>query len=457
MSTDPWLELLLFPVSNGPLVVFRWLFGTLLAIFAVRRYREKVEQLVDGLPHVGFELTRFLRPLGPGPMKLLFAAEMPLAIAFAVGLWGSWAALLLLAVRAYLLLLDRARYKNHDYLICLLLFLYVVVDANALGWVPRWQLLIVQVQIVLVYFFGGVAKLNHDWLIRAMPFRARLETEVRPGLPGLAPGHVPNARIAAWWRALSQRKQVAYFFCWSGMAFDLSAGFLLMHAATQPWALAPFLFFHAFNRWFYGLGIFPYLSIAALALFMGDWAVPEGAPSAVAGVDTLVFFFLYLAVQLLVPLRRYVAYVRSRGRMAVSGDHHHHFSWTMKLVQCRSESFSLEVFDRSTGKSVLPVLLHRLVGARAYDIVSRSPRALILLLDQLEQCFAHEPILADIDFGLRVHMCVSINRGKPFVAIDPTVDLRGQRVKIFGSYPWQRFGPPLDRGSLTSASCLANS
>ncbi|MDF2697959.1 MAG: Vitamin K-dependent gamma-carboxylase, partial [Labilithrix sp.] len=36
---------------------------------------------------------------------------------------------------------------------------------------PAWVLWLVRFQIGLVYFYGGVGKLETDWLFRAMPLR----------------------------------------------------------------------------------------------------------------------------------------------------------------------------------------------------------------------------------------------------------------------------------------------
>lgn len=40
--------------------------------------------------------------------------------------------------------------------------------------VPRWQPFIIQAQIMIVYFYGGIAKINYDWLVRGEPVRTLL-------------------------------------------------------------------------------------------------------------------------------------------------------------------------------------------------------------------------------------------------------------------------------------------
>ena len=66
--------------------------------------------------------------------------------------------------------------NNHFYLYCLLGPLFIATRANASFsldrrrhperpvHVPLWSLLLFRAQIIFVYFYGGIAKLNADWL-----------------------------------------------------------------------------------------------------------------------------------------------------------------------------------------------------------------------------------------------------------------------------------------------------
>ena len=35
--------------------------------------------------------------------------------------------------------------------------------------IPRYMILLIQVQLAMVYFFAGLAKLNTDWMVNFMP------------------------------------------------------------------------------------------------------------------------------------------------------------------------------------------------------------------------------------------------------------------------------------------------
>lgn len=438
------LEAVLTPVSNAPLILFRWCLGAALACFGVVRFRVYEKRLCTKRILLGFELTRFLPQLPQRYVKLFFVADIVTAMAFAAGIGLPWTALLLLGLRAYVLLINRAGYTNHDYLICLLLFLYCIIDTRSAQLVPRWQLLIVQLQIIAVYFFGGVAKLNADWLWRAMPLRNEL-AEFKP-TPHFGRRFLP----AAWSPAIvrtARHPLTAYVMSWGGMLFDLSIGFLLLDPRARPYALVPFFGFHLFNHWFYGLGVFPYLNYASALLFVGPpfydsalFAPPfaDASPSAGAASHGLIFFLVYVAIQLVVPMRRQVATLLGRGRIYVQSDHHRFFSWTMKLSWINNLACEVKVFDRRDGRLLRTIALKKYLTFNTYMHVVCSPRALIMLIARLEPVLSREPSLQGVDFGIRARLRLAYNGRPPVETIDPTADLRGERVRIFTRYPWQR-------------------
>src|SRR5215213_6169254 len=75
--------------------------------------------------------------------------------------------------------------------------------------VPAWTLEILRFQILVVYFFAGLAKLNHDWLWEAQPLR--IWFAARNDLPV----------IGRW----LDEPWVAYAASWSGAIYDLTIVF----------------------------------------------------------------------------------------------------------------------------------------------------------------------------------------------------------------------------------------
>jgi hypothetical protein len=103
----------------------------------------------------------------------------------------------------------------------------------------------------IVYFFGGSAKLNYDWLIEAMPLH--LWIKGRSDIPIVGP--------------LFAFKSTAYLMAWGGFLLDTFIAFFLLHKRLRWWALGAAILFHATNHLIFNIGIFPYLSLVMTSLY----------------------------------------------------------------------------------------------------------------------------------------------------------------------------------------------
>src|SRR5215216_4921419 len=114
------------------------------------------------------------------------------------GLFYRIAAPVLFLAFTYTFLLDQTRYLNHFYLVCLISFLMCFLPAerafsvDALlrrkirsDVVPAWTLWLLRAQIGIPYFYGGIAKLNRDWIYGGEPMRSWLHPLTR--VPGGGP------------------------------------------------------------------------------------------------------------------------------------------------------------------------------------------------------------------------------------------------------------------------------
>ncbi len=161
-------------------------------------------------------------------------------------------------------MLDPTRFNNHDYLITLLALWFIVVQSNAGfsldAWlwpslksrtIPAWHLGIFVFHVCLVYFMGGVNKLNADWL-RGEPMSVWLAVERDAPLIG--------PLLAHEWAGLA--------FSWAGMVFDVCIPFLLLIRRTRLVAIALTVAFHLANSQLFEIGVFPWLMIAANVLIL---------------------------------------------------------------------------------------------------------------------------------------------------------------------------------------------
>jgi hypothetical protein len=174
--------------------------------------------------------------------------------------------------------------------------------ARAADLVPAWTVWALRAQLGLVYFYGGVAKLNADWILVAQPLRIWLA----------ASGDVPLLG------PLLEQAWVAYAFSWGGIAFDLGIVPLLLWRRTRVAAYGLVIVFHVLTSLLFPIGIFPWLMIALTPIFLApDWprrllgARPSPVGTRVATVRweraVVTGLAAHLLLQAVIPLRAVVA------------------------------------------------------------------------------------------------------------------------------------------------------
>lgn len=216
--------------------------------------------------YYGFE---WVTPLPEPFLSLFFLTGFAAGLAVAAGWRFRITAPLFALCFTYHFLLEKAHYLNHAYLFVWLAWLLVFTPAwrewsvdvwrNPRHWspvAPRWSVYVFPLLMGLVYFFGGINKITHDWLIEAVPLHLWLSA--RAEMPVLGP--------------LFALRETAYVMAWGGMLLDLSAPFLLLHRRLRWLALGLLIGFHAMNHLIFNIGIFPYLSLVLTSLFFApDW------------------------------------------------------------------------------------------------------------------------------------------------------------------------------------------
>jgi vitamin K-dependent gamma-carboxylase len=256
-------------VDPSSLAVFRIGFGALIAWEVWRAFDTNLIRADYDIPPFLFRwwLFEWVRPL-PGPLIYVAFALLGVAAAsLALGFKTRISAALTFVGMAYWFLLDKSSYLNHRYLATIVAFLLILMPANAAysldarrnsvaRTIPAWPVWLVRFQIAVPYFFGGVAKLNFDWLVRAEPLKSALA--VHADLPVVG--------------ALIENNAVAHVLALGSAALDLFVPFLMLHRRTRIPAFAFSLAFHFINARLFEIGIFPWLMIVGSTVFFEpDW------------------------------------------------------------------------------------------------------------------------------------------------------------------------------------------
>ncbi|MDX1333082.1 MAG: HTTM domain-containing protein, partial [Robiginitalea sp.] len=249
----------------APLAVFRIFFGLMMLISIIRFWAYGwIEKLyLEPKFHFSYYGLEWVKPLGTWTYLLFFICGLA-ALMVALGFKYRWSVVVFFLSFTYIELMDKTTYLNHYYFISILSFLMIFLPAGAYysvdAWrdparrfqfVPNWSLDSVKLLLGIVYFYAGLAKLNSDWLLHAMPLKIWLPSKFDIPLIGSLMGY-------EW---------VHYVFSWAGALYDLSIPFLLLYRPTRWFAFSLVVVFHALTRILFPIGMFPYIMIVGTLIF----------------------------------------------------------------------------------------------------------------------------------------------------------------------------------------------
>ncbi|NNC90411.1 MAG: HTTM domain-containing protein [Akkermansiaceae bacterium] len=437
-SRHPFLRRFFEPTDIASLVFFRVGFG-LLMLYEVARYadQERVASYwADPTFNFSYFLADWVKPLPGDGLHHLWALFGLCALLIALGAFYRVATAVFCLIFSYFVLLEESKYMNHFYFICLVSFLMIFIPAHrsfsvdallrprirsrtAPAW-GRWSLC---AMMGIVYFYGGLAKLTPDWL-QCEPMRFWLANRIDYPILG----------------KYVQEEWYVHLFSYGGLIFDLSVVPLLIWKRTRMLAFLWAVSFHLLNKWMFGVGIFPWLSIAATTLFFRpDWprrigrAVlvsagitpkPAGDPVAAESPGPLgprqhailAVLGVFFAIQLLVPFRAHL--YPGAVNWTEQG---HTFSWRM-MLRDKSSDATFTITETATGKS-WEVDLDDYLTPRQIGKMSTRPHMIHKFAHHLAEVMEAEgrgPV------EVRAEVWCSLNGRKPQLLIDPNVDLAAE-------------------------------
>ncbi len=344
----------------APLVVFRILFGLLL-FFSTARFLFKgwVYDLYVKptyfFTYYGFD---WVKPLGEVGMNTVFILLLLSSLLIALGGFYRIATISYFTLFTYVELIDKTNYLNHYYFISLVSFILIFLPANRYFsldvyfkivkeklTVPSWTINSVKLQLGMVYFFAGIAKINYHWLIEAQPLTNWLKHQT--DLPVIG--------------SLMHYDLTAYLFSWGGMLFDLCIPFVLFNKRLRVYGYVVVVFFHVITAAMFPIGVFPFVMILSTTIFFSTnfhrrllAFINSGKSSPVilkktrpVKKSTKIIILLFITIQVFVPFR-YLLY---------SGDlfwteQGYRFSWRVMLIE-KAGYAEFKVKDPETNSNLI--------------------------------------------------------------------------------------------------------
>ena len=405
--------------------------------------------------YYGFEWVEVL----PEPfLTFYFFSMMVAALFIAFGKWYRVMTTYYAFGFLYFFLMEKSHYLNHGYLFTMVCFLMIFLPANRafsfdviknpslrVETVENWSLFILKFMMGIVYFFGGVAKLNKDWL-RGIPLKYWLRNKKDMPLLG----------------KLWELEWVALFMSYGGLLLDLTAVFFLLNKKTRWWALFFIFFFHSTNIILFMIGIFPFLSITLTLLFFGSdfpkktwawlkerYAFPKKfenwrtnflskknyIPVDISQQHTNNFFnkklitvclILFCTIQLLLPLRHHLF----KGDVAWT-EEGHRYAWRMMLRTKQGHgNFIVKSQDKEKSERVNP---RDFLNKRQNRKLFTQPDMVLQFAHFLEEKYEKE-------WGEEVQVFARIKtslNGRPRSSfIDPERDLTKVKWTFFKASDW---------------------
>ena len=310
---------------------------------------------------------------------------------------------------------------------------------------PTFWLWLIRFHIGIVYFFGGIAKFDTDWLNGFAPKELML---------------IANRGTVL--ETLTEYSWVPYFYAWSGMLFDLLIPFLMVWKPVQKWAFLAAVLFHTNNYFVFPIGIFPVLSLVLTMMFFDADFPRKITPQRfrhwlssryherlskieknrsdveILGTRTgvprilLLFFGLYITAHLVLPFRHLL-----NPGVTIWHEEGHYFAWRMMLRQ-KVTRIKINVTHPDTGEERYADPRDYLNSSQ-FKVFAGNPQMILLFVHHLDR-LVHSN--AGFDPKITAEIQVSLN-GRPFRdLVDPNLDLSEippyqptyQWIKPFGEH-----------------------
>ncbi|MBX7226059.1 MAG: HTTM domain-containing protein [Chitinophagales bacterium] len=432
ISKNSILSVLYQNVSIAPLISCRIIFGLLMLGSTIRFYLKGWIEIQYIQPEFLFSFIEGMPRAGALGMYLLFFFLALSAFFIAIGFLFRLSSVTFFLIFTYIELLDKTNYLNHYYFVSLISFLLAISPAGknssidnlifkrpSTTYIPFFQSFVFKLMIGILYFYAGIAKINGDWLLHALPLKIWLQAKYHTPIIG-------NFLTTDF---------AAYFFSWAGCLFDITIFFFLLHRKTRISAWLALVFFHIFTSYLFPIGVFPYLMIGLTIIFFGaDFhesiqrtmlsffphkkpTHPEIPVQHIEDSTTtknqflLSFYVVFFTFQLIFPFR----YLLYPGNLFWT-EQGYRFSWRVMLM----EKAGYATFWVHDGNKKIRVENDEYLTKTQIKMMSTQPDMMVQYAHHLKDIYRNKGILHP---KITVEAYVALNGKGSQPYIDPEIDL----------------------------------
>jgi hypothetical protein len=426
------------PESLYPLVLVRVLFGAVMAGWGLSMMLSgSIGELFSSNDFV-FHYKGFAWITPPGAMGVyvLFSVLVLTAILLGAGAFFKINTLIFSLAFSYVALIDKSNYLSYYYFVIILSVMLLLSPAHRLfsldlirkpsirvDYIPTWFMLALKVQVLLVFFFAGMGKLNYDWLFEGRPVSIWLMAAMQD---------------FGWEIDLTGNfKWVAIIISWFLILSDFIFPHFLMDNKTAAGAFRIFLLMQFLSMLLFPVGFFPVLFCVSCLIFL--------PPAGIHGFISRISYFLYdifqfkgdvfkpgggylleyrnkrlvmlligiiLGFQISWPVVAYLKWGAQKWADTVF-----HFSWNMELNEKAGLVTFWQIDSKTGNESIVP--LDSFLTPHQQKFMAQDPRMILQFANYLQK---DSPENIDI----RAELLLSMNGHEPMMVVDKNKDLFSQ-------------------------------
>ena len=289
--------------------------------------------------------------------------------------------------------------------------------------------------LLIVYLYAGIAKLNSEWLLEAMPLKIWLPPKNDIPILGF----------------FFRYEWVIYIFSWVGTIFDLSIPFLLWFRKTRLFAFGLVVLFHLLTAVLFPIGMFPYIMIISTLIFFSSefhkkilafigkylkiqskkpWDQNDNMQFDFTHKLRVIGFIVFFIIQLIIPFR-YMFYPQN----LYWSEEGYRFSWRVMLME-KAGYVQFKVVDNNDNSWFI-VDNQIFLTAFQEKQMSTQPDFILEYAHFLVQQYSDN---GKKDLSVYADSFVALNGRKSVQFIDPSVDL----IKETESFKHKKWILPFD-------------